>query len=89
MSAGTMENSNWFEITNSAHAIEIAWNAGPSSTFELYVDGVLVGQLTGLNTSGYTIETVRLGPSQGLISASAGTQYFDAFVSSRFSIIGP
>ena len=78
-----------FNITNAAHAIEIAWQSGTSVSASLYIDGALQQTLTGLNTSAFTLESVRLGPSAGLVAASTGTLYFDAFDSTRTTIIGP
>jgi len=89
LSGGTTLTTDWYTITNAPHAIEIAWSSGPATTFELYVDGILRRQLTGLNTSGYAIETVRLGVPLGAAYPSPGVMFFDAFVSRRNTIIGP
>ena len=55
----------------------------------LWIDGQVAGQLTGLDTRAFSIETVRLGPSSGLVKASSGELQFDRFVSTRGSTIGP
>ena len=87
---GGATNTGWFTVTNNAaHYIEIAWQAGSSATASLYTDGVLRQALSGLNTSAYTIESVRLGPSAGLVAGASGTLFFDAFASTRNSYIGP
>ena len=76
-------------ISNAAHAIEIAWQSGTSASASLYVDGVLQQTLTGLDTSAFILESIRFGPSAGLVAASTGTLYFDAFNSTRATYIGP
>jgi hypothetical protein len=81
--------TNWQTISNAAHPIEIAWQAGSSASFSLYIDGALKQTLTGLNTSAYTLDAVRLGPSGGISAGSSGTEYFDAFVSTHTTYIGP
>jgi len=89
LSGGTVLATGWYGISNAPHSIEIAWSSGPSATFDLYVDGALRRQLTGLNTSAYRIETVRLGPPAGSAYPAPGVEFFDAFVSRRFTVIGP
>ena len=59
------------------------------ASFSLYVHGGLQQTLAGLNTSAYLLDTVQLGPSVGLTGAASGTLYFDAFVSRRYTVIGP
>jgi hypothetical protein len=86
--SGGTTATNWYTITNAYHAIEIAWQSAASASFNLYIDGVLRQTLTGLNTSAYLLDSVRLGPSTGL-SGVSGTEYFDDFVSTRASYIGP
>jgi subtilisin family serine protease len=86
-SSGTT-STNWFTISNAAHPIEIAWQSGASTSFSLYVDGTLKQALSGLNTSAYLLDAVRLGPSS-INPNSAGTEYFDAFASTHTTYIGP
>lgn len=87
--AGGPVTTPWVTITNGPHAVEIAWASGNPASFALYVDGNLVQTLNGLNTSAYLLEAVWLGPSAGLVNASSGVEYFDAFVSTRTTVIGP
>jgi hypothetical protein len=88
--AGGVVTTDWFVINNNAaNAIEIAWQSGTAASFSLYVHGGLQQTLTGLNTSAYTIESVLLGPSAGFSNQTSGTQYYDAFVSRRYTVIGP
>ncbi|MFN2183190.1 MAG: multicopper oxidase domain-containing protein [Anaerolineae bacterium] len=88
LGAGGTAMTAWVTISNAPHSIEIAWQSGAASTASLSVDGTLYS-LTGLDTSAYLLEAVRLGPSAGLSGAASGTMYFDAFVSTRRTVIGP
>ena len=81
--------TNWQTISNASHAIEIAWQSGTSAAFDLHIDGALRQSLTRLNTSAYLVDSVRLGPSEGLSADMSGAEYYDAFVSTRNTYIGP
>jgi hypothetical protein len=81
--------TNWSSVTNAAHTVEIGWQSATSAAFALFLDGVVRGTLTGLNTSAYTLDSVRLGPSAGLGASMAGVEYYDTFVSTRGGAIGP
>jgi hypothetical protein len=87
--AGGTSTTNWFNISGSNFtAIEIAWQSGTAASFSIYTGGALRQTLTNLNTSAYLLDYVRLGPSAGLTGGSSGTMYFDAFVSTRRTVIG-
>ena len=81
--------TNWFTVSDAPHAIEIAWQSATNASFSLYIDGVLRQTRTGLNTNTRKLDSVRLGPSVGLTIGTSGTEYFDSFVSTRNSYIGP
>ena len=88
--AGGTSATTWFTIANNTpHYIEIAWQSGASVPFRFYVDGSFRQALNNLNTSAYLLDFVRLGPQAGLTAAASGTQYFDAFASTRSTHIGP
>ena len=53
------------------------------------IDAALAQTLSGQNTSAYLLKEVRLGPSAGLPSSASGSEYFDAFASTRWTVIGP
>jgi hypothetical protein len=91
LSGGAFVNTAWHTITpNDPHWIEIAWASGTNAEFSLYIDGAIpVETLSGLDTSAYLLETAQLGPSVGLANQASGTLYFDAFVSRRYTVIGP
>jgi hypothetical protein len=80
--------STWFNITNGPHALELAWQSGTTATITVALDGV-VQQTRTLDTHLYTLKSVLLGPSGGLVSGMAGTEYFDSFVSTKTTTVGP
>jgi hypothetical protein len=80
--------SGWFTISNGPHSLELAWQSGTAAPVSLAVDGSVQQTMT-LNTSANMLKSVLLGPSGGLVTGMAGTEYFDAFVSTRTTTIGP
>lgn len=83
MRAGGTTSTAWVTLTNAPHAVELLWRSGASVPFVLYVDGVQRAIANNQNTSAYTLEAVRMGPSSGLAGTLSGTQYFDEFISKR------
>ncbi|GAB4114414.1 MAG: hypothetical protein Fur005_14640 [Roseiflexaceae bacterium] len=76
--------TSWYTISNgSASRIQITWQSASSASFVLAINGTTQQTLTGLNTSNYTLDSVRLGPSTGLSAAMSGTEYYDDFTSTR------
>ena len=76
------------------HAIEVAWQAasttgGTNGMLKLWLDGTLKQSRTGLSNGSDRIDEVRLGPSSGLTASMSGSEYFDAFSSTRSAYIGP
>jgi RHS repeat-associated protein len=83
----------WFTITNSPHAIEMAWEASSGlgaddGIFTLSIDGEEADQVTGIDSDTLLIDAVRLGVLSPSSAAISGSIYFDAFQSSRVSDIG-
>lgn len=92
LTAGGEQATAWVDINDaSINAIEIAWESGTNASFSLYVHDGLQETLTGLDTSAYSVNTINLGPSggAGLDGGASGSVYLDAFVSTRYTIIGP
>lgn len=89
--SGGTTATNWFAVNNNAwNAIEISWTSGNSTSAALYTAGTLRQTLTGLNTSAFILDTVRLGPQPtGATLPNSGTVYFDNFASTRNTLIGP
>ncbi|MEO8228416.1 MAG: hypothetical protein ABI628_01495, partial [Chloroflexota bacterium] len=84
--AGGMTSTGWFTISDGPHAIEIAWKAGTRANFSLSIDGKVKRSLRRLDTHRYRLESVRLGTTA---SSGARAEYFDEFVSTKGSRIGP
>jgi uncharacterized protein YjiK len=82
-------NSAWLPISDAPHALEIDWQAAASGGLTFWIDGVQKAALTGIPTSNYRIERIRLGAVNGIDSGTRGTYYFDAFESRRQTFIGP
>jgi hypothetical protein len=92
LAAGGEQATGWVSINDgSANVVEIAWASGASASFDLYVQGALQETLAGLDTSASALDVVHLGPSggPGLDADASGSVYLDAFVSTRYSVIGP
>ncbi len=92
LTAGGEEATAWVDINNnSANAVEIAWQSGTAADFSLYVHGGLQETLTGLDTTASQLGSAHLGPSggNGLSGSASGSVYIDAFVSTRYTVIGP
>ena len=86
-------NTPFVPITAEPHAIEVDWrrSSGPDASdgrFEMWIDGVSVATLAGLDNSLSAVDLVRLG-ALSVKSGAAGTMYWDEFVSRRLGYIGP
>ncbi len=81
--------SPWVGLADGGHVLEVGWAAATSATVRLWIDGQAGATLAGIDTHASTLETVRLGPSSGLAKTMSGELFFDRFVSSRGSLIGP
>jgi subtilisin family serine protease len=93
LDAGGEAYTAWYPISGAAQAVEIAWQAASSSSASdgsvtLWVGGVQYELRGSLANSVYRLESVQLGP-QGLSTGVSGVEYFDQFVSTRLSYIGP
>ena len=91
LTAGGEQATDWVGLSGTAAtAVEVAWASDAAASFSLYVDGALQQTLTGLDTSGYLVNEVTLGPSGGAgLSGASGSVYLDAFDSTRYTVIGP
>ena len=81
-------NTSWYSITDNKHAIEIAWQSAKRASFSLWIDGKRKQTLAGVNTSGFRLEQVRMGPSAGLTATTSGSEYYDDYKMTRTSYIG-
>ena len=76
----------WAPIANGPQNIQLDWDANQHASVFLYVDGEHAATMN-VDTSGYLVDEVRLGPSRGTetsdttASIASGTLYFDEFMS--------
>lgn len=89
----TLAKSSFFPVTDAPHAIEIDWQKATApgandGRLELWIDGVSVTTLTGLDNDQRPVDLARLG-AVSVKAGAAGTLYFDDFVSRRLAYIGP
>lgn len=85
--------TRWYALSNSSQSIEISWQAagspgGSDGSITLWLDGTLVETVTGIANDNLRLEEVRLGP-QTIGSGVSGAEFYDAFVSTRNTYIGP
>src|SRR6185503_21366901 len=86
-------DTGFFNITNAPHAVEIEWvkataPGANNGTFEMWIDGVSVRRLTGLDNDLSSIDVARLG-ALSLKPGASGVLFWDHFDSRRTTYIGP
>ncbi len=91
-SSDTVKYSAWTAVTNAALAIEVSWqaattSAGKNGLASIWIDGTLKQSVAALTNGTQRLEDARLGP-QNLSRTVTGTEYFDAFASTKGSYIG-
>jgi hypothetical protein len=89
---GNRVDTPFIDITDAPHAIEFDWQRAGSAetadgTFELFIDGISVATLSGLDDGGSAVEYVRMGVFS-VKTGAAGTLFLDQFVSRRRTFIG-
>lgn len=90
----TFTSSGWFAISNAPHALELDWRAASvpganNGGLTFWIDGVQKADVTGIRNDAQRIDSIRLGAGSGIDNGTRGLYYFDAFVSTRQSYIGP
>jgi hypothetical protein len=85
----SMAWSAWTAVADGRHSLEIAWLAAAAGSVGLTIDGQASVGLSAIDTRAGILETIRLGPSAGLVKTMSGELQFDRFVSTRGSSIGP
>lgn len=86
--AGTYSTALSSIITDAPHVIEAEWikatAAGANNgSLKLWIDGVLIGTVSGIDNDQRTVETVQWGTVEGVTNFIRGTYYFDDFESRR------
>jgi hypothetical protein len=92
--SNSWSSSNWFNISDSSHVIEMDWQASTASGANnggliFWIDGSQRASLTRVDNDTRRIDSVQLGAVSGLDSGTRGTYFFDAFESRRQNYIGP
>jgi|WetSurMetagenome_2_1015567.scaffolds.fasta_scaffold436944_2 hypothetical protein len=92
--SGTEQTTSWYTISDAGHAIEIAWQAALTTSssdgsLSLWIDGTLKQTRRNVANGTYRLDEARLGVVSAVTSGISGTEYFDAFVSTRNTYIGP
>jgi hypothetical protein len=85
-------DTGFFPISDGPHAIEIdlvraSDTEALDGTFELFIDGVSMIQLTGLDNSLAEVDFTRMG-ALSVKTGASGTMYWDEFESRRGTYIG-
>jgi hypothetical protein len=80
-------------ISDAPHVVELDWrrSSGPDAedgSLELWIDGVSVATLTGLDNSISAVDFVRMG-ALSVKTGANGSMYWDEFESRRVTYIGP
>jgi len=90
---GVIKSTSWTTITDAPHAVELGWTASVpvsrgNGTLTLWIDGVTVSSLTKIANGAQRIDEARLGP-QDVRTGVTGAEFFDDFVSTATTYIGP
>lgn len=75
--------TDWHDLSDEPHKLEISWKSAPDATFKFSIDGALIAELTGLNTSPFTLHEVWLGASTGMSEFASGVEYYDGYQAVR------
>jgi hypothetical protein len=86
-------DTGFFPISDGPHYVEVDWkrSSGPDAldgTFQMWIDGVSVSTLTGLDNSVSSVDFARLG-ALSVKAGATGTLFWDEFESRRRTDIGP
>lgn len=81
-------HSGWIALadTSAVYDLGIDWQAASApgandGRARLWLDGVVIGELSGLDNDSRSLDTVELGATGNINFGTAGTFYFDDFVS--------
>ena len=93
LDTGAIKSTPWTTIADVPHTVELGWTASaPTSrrngTLTLWIDGTLVSSQTNLANGAQRVDEARLGP-QDVRTGVTGTEYYDDFVSTSTTFIGP
>jgi hypothetical protein len=76
-------------VANGTSTIELAWQAGASTSFQLYLNGALSQSLSNLATSASSVASIQLGPQGTLSGITSNSRIdFDNVKVTRTALIG-
>lgn len=83
-----------YTISNDWHVIELEWQgasapAANDGFLSFWIDGVLMGTISGVDNDTHRLDQARLGATSGLDAGTLGSMFFDQFESRRDTYIGP
>jgi hypothetical protein len=89
---GTQADAGFFPVTAGPHAVEIDWRRATApgandGAFQMWIDGLPVLNLTGLDNDSGGIDYARLG-ALSIKPGASGRIYWDEFESRRQTYIG-
>ena len=83
---GATVNGNWVNLAAGRRTLQVDWTAAVAGSLALKIDGTTVST-QNTNTSTLRVDSALLGVSAGFTTSNngttAGTAYFDTFVSTR------
>ncbi|HZC52732.1 MAG TPA: hypothetical protein VE441_09575, partial [Mycobacterium sp.] len=89
-STGTRVNGAWVNLAAGRRTLQVDWLSATAGSLLLKIDGVTVSTQSNVNTSTLRVETAMLGVTAGFTTSNngttAGTAYFDTFVSTRTTL---
>lgn len=92
--SSTYVNTGWFPVSDARHIIALDWQAATSSgtnngKLVLWIDGIQMASLVGIDNDTRRIDFVRLGAVTGIDKGTRGICYFDSFESRRQAMVIP
>ncbi|MCB1056060.1 MAG: PQQ-dependent sugar dehydrogenase, partial [Acidobacteria bacterium] len=90
----TWAKTAWVDIGDQPVSLEVEWLGATATNasdgvLRLWVDGVLQETLVGLDLDDGRVDNVRFGLVGGVDTGTAGSSFFDDFISVRHQYIGP
>jgi hypothetical protein len=84
---------SWVAVADAAHSVEVAWTGSSNASARdgsvtLWIDGATSSTIDRLTTGSSTVDEARVGP-QAIARSVTGTEYYDGFVSTVSTYVGP
>ncbi len=86
VATGAVLATGWVPIADGEHVVDLRWRAASTTAsngeLRFWIDGVLAGELSGLDNGDEVIESIRFG-AKGVDAGTSGSFYLDSFRSWR------